>query len=104
MKMKSYLLLFLSSEQSQLTKSCSKNKFALKRTCQKKCIKHQTHSEQQGTANLVTECGQQVYAVLSASDYNISYSKLVEQAHIVKLDRNHLHPDLATDPDPPQFS
>ncbi|MHA6247210.1 hypothetical protein ACXYMU_04680 [Pontibacter sp. CAU 1760] len=122
--MKPYLLLFLSTllllfalpknnsslrgmganGQSEISSSCSKNKIALKRTCRKKCIKHQTHSEQQSAANIVIECGQQVYAVLSASEYNISYTNQVERTRFQTNTRSHLPPDLATDPDPPRFS
>ncbi|MCJ8164358.1 hypothetical protein MKJ04_05840 [Pontibacter sp. E15-1] len=122
--MKPYLLLFLSTllllfalpknnsglrgnggnGQSELNSSCSKSKVALKRTCRKKCIKHQTHSEQQGAASFATDCGQQVYAVLSASDHNASYTIQVERTRFLKDVRIHLPPDLATDPDPPRFS
>lgn len=121
--MKSYLLLFLgtmlllfalpkssvsvrsigNSEQSNLVKSCSKSKFAVKRTCQKKCIKHQTHSEQQGAANLAVECGQQVYGLLTTSEHNVLHYYTIRINYPIANSSNYLSPYLASDPDPPQY-
>jgi hypothetical protein len=124
MKMKSYLLLFLSTmlvlfalpkssvsvrsignnEQSKLIKSCSKSKFAIKRTCQKKCIKHQTHSEQQGASNIVSDCSQQAYGLLSVSAHNTLHNYQVRKTYVTANSFSYLSPDLASDTDPPQYS
>ncbi|MBW7467999.1 hypothetical protein ABID22_002398 [Pontibacter aydingkolensis] len=93
-----------SGKQTVQVKSCAKSKFALKRGCAKKCIKHQTHSEQQGKSAIIVDCGQQVYAVLASADNNTSYNNPLMRTFFMTGVRNHLSPDLATDPDPPRFS
>lgn len=122
--MKGYLVLFLSTilllfalpkssismrsagttVQGELRKSCQLNKRALKRTCTKKCIKHQSHSEQQGAANLVTDCSQQVYALVTTSEHAFLTATQLQRNQIPSESGSYIPPELATDPDPPRFS
>ena len=121
--MKSYLLLFFSTllllftlpkpdrnvsgitavEQSILKKACS-SKRQIKRTCPRKCLKHQTHPEQQNAGNVATDCSQQFYAVITEHKPNEFFSSGAPQPVTLSADKIHQTPSLEADPDPPRFS
>ncbi|MBC5994380.1 hypothetical protein [Pontibacter cellulosilyticus] len=120
--MRTYLLLFLSillllfalpknsslrsfAQQAELKKACSYSKRFVKKTCARKCLKHQTHSENQNNAaNLGTDCNQQVYALVSALQAEPLIYLQAKRAFKTPLVRKHLSPDLEHDPEPPRFS
>lgn len=94
----------LSSQTVQFNANkCAKSKFPLKRSCEKKCLKHQTHSEQQGKATIVFDCSQQAYAVLASANYEVLYNITLVRTFAKAGVRNHLSPDLAVEPDPPKY-
>ncbi|PKV75156.1 hypothetical protein [Pontibacter ramchanderi] len=76
----------------------------IKRPCAKKCLKHQTHSEQNKAANVTIDCGQQLYAVVNALQADATFIFGAKQQHFLTVQRKHLSPNLGTDPDPPRFS
>ncbi|MFD2247926.1 hypothetical protein [Pontibacter ruber] len=120
--MKTYLLLLLStllllftlpknglvgsslsaSEQSMIRKSCQ-NKRLVKRTCAKKCLKHQTHSDQQNAANLATDCSQQLFAVVTPLQPRLLFSLPAQPTLMLPSIRKHLSPDLVDYPKPPRL-
>jgi hypothetical protein len=121
--MKTYLLLFFSTllllfsiqkssslpgfadfKQNFVSKSCAYSKQGLKKPCAKKCLKHQTHSESKGAANMVTDCTQQVYAVVSAQQLPSFYTLAIVQATIVTDSNQLLSPYLETEHAPPRLS
>lgn len=120
--MKNYLLLFVSftlllfaipksgsmrsfAQPAELTKSCSNSKGFGKKPCAKKCLKHQTHPDQQNNAaGISSDCSQQVYAVV-----NNLYSEPfpffnIKLNFILPNIRKHLSPVLEYDPEPPRLS
>jgi hypothetical protein len=76
----------------------------IKRPCAKKCLKHQTHSEQKGAANVTIDCGQQLYAVVASRQSDTLFKSGTKQQLILSVQRTYLSPNLGTDPDPPRFS
>ena len=98
------------SEISQLAKieagsACSKQKFALKRTCKKKCLKHQTHSEQSGKESFQTNCNVQVLGVLEGqSAQSILHPASNITTPIGYLSKRYSPPTLELEPSPPRFS
>jgi hypothetical protein len=121
--MKSYLLLFFSillllftlpnpdrnmsrfvvTEQAVLKKTCNSKRLA-KRTCAKKCLKHQTHSEQQNAANFATDCSQHLYAVVAAEQFEVSFAPFAFQPAARLTLKKHLSPHLESEPDPPRLA
>ncbi|WP_162426654.1 hypothetical protein [Pontibacter pudoricolor] len=121
--MKTYLLLFVSTlfllfgiqkssslpgaadfKQRFVSKSCKYSNQGFKKPCAKKCLKHQTHSEQKGAANVVTDCPQQTYGVASAQLLPAFYTLAVVQSTIVTNSNKHLSPYLETEHAPPRLS
>ncbi|MFD2513280.1 hypothetical protein ACFSRY_05335 [Pontibacter locisalis] len=120
--MRSYLLLFLSTllllfalpknsslrsfaQQAELKKTCSSSKRFAKKPCARKCLKHQTHSENHNNAaNLVTDCSQQIYAIINSLQAKPIIYQPTKRALILPHIRKHLSPDLEHDPEPPRFS
>lgn len=120
--MKGYLLLFLSTtlllfalpkgglthgvnqmEQGQVVKkSCAKK--AYKRPCARKCLKHQTHSEQREAGTVVNDCSQPFYAILGPPQTSSLFAGDDSYKTPLSAPRRHLAPDLANEPDPPRFS
>lgn len=121
--MKSYLLLFFSillllftlpkpdrnvsrfagTEQAVLKKSCNSKRLA-RRTCAKKCLKHQTHSEQQNATNFATDCSQHLYAVVAAEQPVTGITPVTLQSVIRFAQKKHLPPNLESEPDPPRVA
>ncbi|MEJ8803383.1 hypothetical protein [Pontibacter sp. H249] len=120
--MRTYLLLFLSTllllfalpknsnlrsyaQQGELRKSCSYSKRFVKKPCTRKCLKHQTPSENQNNAaNLATDCHQQVYALVHSLQTEPFVYPLAKRTYILPRIRKHLPPDLEHDPEPPRLS
>ena len=120
--MKSYLLLFLSTllmlfalpknsslrsfaQQVELKEACSSSKRFAKKPCAKKCLKHQTHSENQNNAaNLSTDCSQHIYAIINSLQAEPIIYLPAKRAIILPNTRKHLSPDLEHDHEPPRFS
>ena len=120
--MKGYLLLFLSTmlllfalpeggfrhsvnlmEQGQVVKkSCAMK--AYKQPCARKCLKHQTHSEQRGAGTMLTDCSQPFYAILNTPQALPLFARADSHKTPLSTPRRHLAPDLANEPDPPRFS
>ena len=121
--MKSYLLLFFSillllftlprpdrnvsrfagTEQAVLKKSCNSKRLA-RRTCAKKCLKHQTHSEQQNAASFATDCSQQLYAVVAAEQPDAGIALVALEPVIRFAQKKHPSPILESEPDPPRVA
>ncbi|WP_076665926.1 hypothetical protein [Pontibacter indicus] len=93
---------FACAVKSELKAATNHQKF--KRPCAKKCLKHQTHSERKGSANVTLECGQQLYAVVADGQSDANVSAAVRKQLFRSVQRKHLPPNLGTDPDPPRFS
>ncbi|MBD1396453.1 hypothetical protein H9Q13_04695 [Pontibacter sp. JH31] len=120
--MKHYLLLFLSTllflfTLTQPSKSVSglacaiKNELKVadnyqkrKSPCAKKCLKHQTHSEQKSAANVTIDCGQQLYAVIADIQSKTLFKSGAGQPLITSVQDKHQDPHLGADPDPPRLS
>lgn len=120
--MKIYLLLFLSftlllfampknsilrsfAQQRELDKSCAYSKPPGKKLCARKCLKHQTHSNQQNNAaGIAADCSQQVYAIVNALQVEPVNSFTVNPKYILAHIRKHLSPILEYEPQPPQTS
>ncbi len=120
--MRNYLLLFASftlllfalpknsslrgfAQQVALNKSCAYSDNGVKKSCARKCIKHQTHNEQQkNAAGLAVDCSQQVYAVVNALYTAPLPSFRAKHDFILPLIRKHLSPVLEHDPEPPRLS
>ena len=119
--MKRYLLLFLSTlllfalsqaggrvggfacvKQQELRAGENADEPVMKRKCAKKCLKHQTHSEQQNGA--ATDCSQQYYAVITEHKPAEPFYSGVPQPATPPADKTHQTPSLEADPDPPRFS
>ncbi|ARS34675.1 hypothetical protein [Pontibacter actiniarum] len=120
--MKGYLLLFFSTvlllftlpqpgngvlrdpgeAQSVLKKACSA-KHLVKRSCRKGCLKHQTPAGRQD-ANAATDCGQQVYALVTPLHQHQLQAPLMLHKLSIPAARKHLSPNLKAEPDPPQHS
>lgn len=121
--MKNYLLLFLSSMillfllpktgsymqlgqamgQSTVKSSCM-NKQLVKRTCAKKCLKHQTHSKQQQDSNIGSDCSQHVVAIISLQANN-SFCLLRQLPETgIPADSIYFSPDRTIDPEPPKLA
>ena len=123
-RMKHYLLLFFSTllllftlsqtdgrvsgfscaGQHELRTADNADKRLVKRRCAKKCLKHQTHSEQQNGATAATDCSQQFYAVIAANGSAEFFSSGFSQPVSPSADSIHQTPSLEADPDPPRFS
>ncbi|MER2996605.1 hypothetical protein [Pontibacter populi] len=120
--MKTYLLLFFSTllllfgiqkssslpgfadfKQSLVSKSCNYSHQGFKKPCTKKCLKHQTHSESKSAANTVTDCTQQVYAIVSSQQLHAFYSLIIVQPAIVTNSNQHQSPYLETEHAPPRL-
>jgi len=120
--MKSHLLLFLSTmlllfalpkssplygissaeQGQQVRKRCAPG--ALKRPCARKCLKHQTHSEQRGAGTVVTDCSQLFYAIVPTPQQQPAFVAEPAQ-HKAQLPGEKPHsPYLKIEPDPPQLS
>ena len=122
--MKHYLLLFLSTllllftlsqtdgrvsgfacvKQHELRTADNADKRLVKRRCAKKCLKHQTHSEQQNGATAATDCSQQFYAIIAENKSADFFLSGIAQLATTSADRIHLTLSLEADPDPPRFS
>ncbi|WP_242929153.1 hypothetical protein [Pontibacter vulgaris] len=121
--MKTYLLLFLSTmfllfgiqkssslpgfadfKQGIVSQSCKYSKHGFKKPCAKKCLKHQSHSEQKGAATTLTDCTQQAYAVVAAQQHHTFYTSVIAQSAIVTGINKHLSPYLETEHAPPRLS
>ncbi|EJF11478.1 MULTISPECIES: hypothetical protein [Pontibacter] len=76
----------------------------LKRPCAKKCLKHQTHSEQKDSANVVIDCSQQLYAVVADKESDAYLKSAARQQLMATVQQIHPAPSLGADPDPPRFS
>ncbi len=76
----------------------------LKRPCAKKCLKHQTHSEQKDAANIPIDCGQQLHAIVDDRQSNTLFNSSARQQFLASAHLKHLAPNLGADPDPPRFS
>ncbi|MFD2516136.1 hypothetical protein ACFSRY_19855 [Pontibacter locisalis] len=120
--MKYYLLLFVSlmlllftmpksssmrsfAQQAALKKGCKYSKHLGEQSCEKKCLKHQTHSNQQNnTAGVAWDCSQQVYAIVNElpSEHFISF--VSPYKFILPHIRKHFAPVLEYDPEPPRLS
>ncbi|WP_461490511.1 hypothetical protein [Pontibacter sp. HJ8] len=94
----------LCAKQRDLTETLTAGQRQVKRTCAKKCLKHQTHSEQQSGTNFAPECSHPVYAVLTEMvPAAILPAALLQQVHL-PAGKKHLPPSLEAEPDPPRFS
>ncbi|WP_299762624.1 hypothetical protein [uncultured Pontibacter sp.] len=120
--MKNYLLLFVSltlllftipkndslrsfAQQAALKKDCKYSKHFGKKPCAKKCLKHQTHSNQENnTAGIVIDCSQQVYAIVNELPSELFISFVSPYKFILPHIRKHLAPVLEQDPEPPRLS
>lgn len=120
--MKNYLLLFVSltlllfampkndsmrsfAQQAALKKDCQYSKRFGKKPCAKKCLKHQTHSNQQNNAaGIASDCGQQVYAVINDLPSDSFISSTPQHYFVLPHLRKHLSPVLEYDPEPPRLS
>ncbi|WP_299986642.1 hypothetical protein [uncultured Pontibacter sp.] len=76
----------------------------LKRPCAKKCLKHQTHSEQKNAANVTIDCGQQLFALVHDTQSDLFSTSSVRQQFRLLSPPKLLAPSLGADPDPPRFS
>lgn len=93
------------AQQQELNKSCANSQPSGKKRCAKKCLKHQTHSNQQeNAAGIASDCSQQVYAVVNTlkSEPIISYRS--EPDFILPHLRKYLSPVLEYEPEPPRLS
>lgn len=120
--MKNYLLLFLSltlllfaipkngsirsfAQQAALKKDCQYSKRFGNKPCTKKCLKHQTHSNQQSNAaGIASDCSQQVYAVVNEQPSDPLSPSSPQHDFMLPLVRKHLSPVLEYDPEPPRLS
>ncbi|WP_266206195.1 hypothetical protein [Pontibacter kalidii] len=120
--MKFYLLLFISfalllfatpksggmrsfEQQRALNKSCAYSKPSGKKPCAKKCLKHQTHSNQQDNpAGIVYDCSQQIYALVNDLQAELIISFTTKHDFMLPHIRKHLSPILEYDPQPPRLS
>ncbi|WP_139308008.1 hypothetical protein [Pontibacter flavimaris] len=91
-------------KQSLVAKGCKYGNSGLKKPCTKKCLKHQTHSESKGAANMVTDCTQQVYAIVTVQQLPSFYTMAMVQAIIVTDSNQHISPYLETEHAPPRLS
>ena len=90
-------------ELAVLKKACSAKRL-VKRTCAKKCLRHQTHSQHQDTAGITTDCSTPAFAVLFTQEQEVPLSFPLMRAAMVTATKRYLSPHLETDPDPPRFS
>lgn len=122
--MKGYLLLFFSTllmlftlsqpgtrvnsfscmKQSQLKEAINSDKHLVKRKCAKKCLRHQTHSEQQNGVTVVVDCSQPFYAVVAETESMVGFTPASLEVGVIPADRKHLSPSLEAELDPPRFS
>lgn len=120
--MKNYLLLFVSltlllftmpksnslrslAQQAALKKDCQYNKHFGKKPCAKKCLKHQTHSNQgNNSTGIATDCSQQVFAVVNTLHIEPIVSFAAKHDFILPHIRKYLSPVLEYDPEPPRLS
>lgn len=90
-------------EQSVLKKACS-SKRQVKRTCAKKCLKHQTHSEKQNAGHQASDCSQQYYALVAPlQPYTLPALVFLKRVKVAEA-AMYLSPNLKAEPDPPRFS
>ncbi|WP_158607193.1 hypothetical protein [Pontibacter oryzae] len=121
--MKNYLLLFMSTllllfvlpkngsyaqrvlgmEQRSVKTSCA-TKRPVKPTCARKCLKHQTHSEQMPGANFASDCSQQVFAVISPQASYTMWHPLQLREIGTPASLTYLSPELKIDPEPPKLA
>ena len=120
--MKTYLLLFMSftlllfatpknssmrcfTKQAKLKTECAYNKRPDSKQCTKKCLKHQTHSDQQNNkSGVVTDCGQQAYAIVASLHTEPVISFRTSHDFILPHILKHRSPVIEYDPEPPQLS
>lgn len=76
----------------------------LKRPCARKCLKHQTHSEQKTPATVLVDCGPQLYAVVDEAHTDALFQFAAGQQPAAPVRLSYLPPTLGADPDPPRFS
>lgn len=93
------------AQQRALGKPCAYSKPSAKKPCAKKCLKHQTHSNQQNNAaGIASDCSQQVYALVNDLQVDPIISFPAKDDFILPQLRKHLSPLLEYDPEPPRLS
>ena len=93
------------AQQAEIKKDCNYSKHSGKKSCARKCLKHQTHSsEQNNTTGIAADCSQQVFAIVTELQIESIYSFTSQHDFIVPLIRKHLSPVLEYDPQPPRLS
>lgn len=93
----------VSHEQSVLKKACVNKTIGAKRTCQKKCLSHQSHSASENNAGI--GCGSPTHAMLATLTPIPTFhffSLKAEKGRMVAV--TYLPPPLAREPNPPRFS
>lgn len=119
--MKGYLLLFLSTtlllfslpkgsmlygtlptEQGTIKKKCAAG--VIKRPCARKCLRHQTHSEQREAGTVLTDCSQTFFAVLNAGQQPLQLPLASALVSTLNPVRKPLSPYLKIEPDPPKIA
>lgn len=91
-------------KQSQLKEAINSDKHLVRRKCAKKCLRHQTHSEQQNAATVVVDCSQPFYALVAETEPTFDFTPASLAVATIPADRKHLSPSLEAEPDPPRFS
>lgn len=96
---------WVNSEQPVLKKACDKKKPTARRTCKKKCLRHQTHSSQENNTGTVPDCGPTTFAFLANSPVSLSYPILALQKTSGNwVATRYLPPPLKREPNPPRVS
>ncbi|GAA4442716.1 hypothetical protein GCM10023188_42740 [Pontibacter saemangeumensis] len=91
-------------KQTQLKEAIDSEKHLVRRKCAKKCLKHQTRSEQQNAGTVVVNCSQPFYAVVAETGPTFNFTPASLEVAAIPADRKHLSPSLEVEPDPPRFS
>lgn len=75
-----------------------------KKTCAKKCLRHQTLPNQQHNEGIATDCSQQLYAIVNTPQTDAFLSFKTTSDYALPHFQKHISPVLEHEPEPPRLA
>ncbi|MBA9079068.1 hypothetical protein [Rufibacter quisquiliarum] len=96
---------WVSPETSVLREAGNHKKHTARRTCKKKCLRHQTHSSSNNSAGTLTDCSTPIYALIAAllqmPVHHLSPGAKIKGNLLAVV---YFPPPLEREPNPPRIS
>ncbi|WP_192820635.1 hypothetical protein [Rufibacter sp. LB8] len=96
---------WVSPDTSVLKKVCDTQKHTAKRTCKKKCLRHQTHTSQENNTGTVSDCPSPIYAMMGntlATPVFYFFPRVKVKGNLLAV--SYLPPPLERELNPPRVS